>query len=43
MFADIPAGNFKFEVLGEQEVQLVNVWLIPEPYRADDPNGSHSS
>jgi hypothetical protein len=34
MFADFPAGNFEFKVLGEQQVQLVNVWLIPEQYRA---------
>jgi hypothetical protein len=32
-FADFPAGQFKFEVLGDQEVSLVNVWLIPELYR----------
>ena len=33
-FADFPAGDFTFQVLGDQEVQLVNVWSIPEPYRA---------
>ena len=33
-FVDFPAGNFEFKVLGEQEVHLVNVWLIPEEYRA---------
>jgi hypothetical protein len=33
MFADFPAGNYEFKVVGEQQIQLVNVWLIPEQYR----------
>ena len=34
MFVDFPTGDFEFEVQGEQHVQLVNVWLLPEQYRA---------
>lgn len=34
MYADFPAGSFEFKVLGEQQVRLVNVWLIPEEYGA---------
>jgi hypothetical protein len=34
MFADFPAGNYDFKVLGDQQVSLVYVWLIPEQYRA---------
>ena len=30
MYADYPAGDYQFEVLGSQEVRLVNVWLLPE-------------
>jgi hypothetical protein len=33
MFVDFPRGKSEFEVLGDAEVQLVNVWLIPERYR----------
>lgn len=36
MFADFPAGDFEFKVLGEQHVSMVNVWPIPEQYRAKD-------
>lgn len=33
MFADFPAGAFEFEVLGDEDVQVVNVWWIPEQFR----------
>jgi hypothetical protein len=35
MFADFPAGHFEFKVLGNLAVSLVDVWLIPEQYRAN--------
>lgn len=33
-FTDFPAGDYEFRVLGEHPVHLVNVWPIPEQYRA---------
>ncbi|WP_431261649.1 hypothetical protein ACQ859_15220 [Roseateles chitinivorans] len=33
MFVDFPAGDYQFAVQGEQPVEIVNVWLIPERYR----------
>ena len=36
MFADFPEGEHEFKVLGEQPVQFVEVWLLPEQYRRKD-------
>ncbi len=33
-FAECPAGEFLFTVLGDREVSLVKVWLLPEGYRS---------
>jgi hypothetical protein len=33
-YADFPAGPYEFQVLGDQGVELVNVYEIPERYRA---------
>lgn len=35
MFADFPAGDYEFKVLGEQPVHLVSVWPIPAQYRVN--------
>src|SRR5262245_59449350 len=32
-YADFPAGSYEFKVLGTQDVEVVNVWEIPEGYR----------
>jgi hypothetical protein len=31
-YCDLPEGEFRLDVVGDQEVEIVRTWLLPEPF-----------